>query len=407
MSNILSDILKYFSFDDVNIDNHMFKMFYKVSMAICMAGAAVGIANDYFGDPISCDVEGIDKQLAEDYCWLHGSSYVPLDAKQEIDAWRKENNKDTKDSDTSYYQWVSFMFCFQALIFFIPYKIWSSLEGGLMASFGTEGRARVMFSKDAGVNHGGVVKEAVVEKFVTYYLSIWHRNSWYWYQFVACEFLNFILLGVQFKLTNWFLNGKFSSYGLDVVSYYSKSYEERNDLTERGNPVLEVFPIMTSCYVPNFGRGGQLAPKNALCVLTQNIINEKIYLVLWWWYVILASVTCLFVIYRLLTIFFPPIRIYKLNLAIHGNKPDNQTKSKKTAYQVCDDILKDAHMGDWFVLMQLSKNCNQYFFRDFIKELANEIEKKNKKKNHQFKNEESNPLSCYNGENNLREVLSE
>ena len=52
MASILSDILKYFSFDDVNIDNHMFKMFYKVSMAICMAGAAVGIANDYFGDPI-------------------------------------------------------------------------------------------------------------------------------------------------------------------------------------------------------------------------------------------------------------------------------------------------------------------------------------------------------------------
>ena len=63
-------------------------------------------------------------------------------------------------------------------------------------------------------------------------------------------------------------------------------------------------------------------------------------------------------------------------------------------------------MGDWFVLMQLSKNCNQYFFRDFIKELAIEIEKKNKKKKNLFKNEESNPLS-YNGENNLREVLSE
>ena len=85
MSNILSDILKYLSFDDVNIDNTMFKMYYKVygksdrkahklvslitayqprnlpsilifhdkvSMAICMAGATVGIASNYFGDPI-------------------------------------------------------------------------------------------------------------------------------------------------------------------------------------------------------------------------------------------------------------------------------------------------------------------------------------------------------------------
>ena len=29
----------------------------------------------------SCDVEGIDKQLAEDYCWMQGSSYIPLNAK--------------------------------------------------------------------------------------------------------------------------------------------------------------------------------------------------------------------------------------------------------------------------------------------------------------------------------------
>ena len=57
MAHLLSDLVKYFAFDEINIDNWMFKMYYKVSMVICMAGATVGIASQYFGDPIRCKIE--------------------------------------------------------------------------------------------------------------------------------------------------------------------------------------------------------------------------------------------------------------------------------------------------------------------------------------------------------------
>ena len=56
MAHLLSDLVKYFAFDEINIDNWMFKMYYKVSMVICMAGATVGIASQYFGDPIRCKI---------------------------------------------------------------------------------------------------------------------------------------------------------------------------------------------------------------------------------------------------------------------------------------------------------------------------------------------------------------
>ena len=46
--------------------------------------------------------------------------------------------------DTSYYQWVTFMFCIQAALFYLPYRIWTALEGGVLASFGTEGKTPVM-----------------------------------------------------------------------------------------------------------------------------------------------------------------------------------------------------------------------------------------------------------------------
>ena len=41
------------------------------------------------------------------------------------------------------------------------------------------------------------------------------------------EFLNFILLGLQFFLTNKFLNDKFTWYGWRVIQYYSYSTKER------------------------------------------------------------------------------------------------------------------------------------------------------------------------------------
>ena len=42
-------------------------------------------------------------------------------------------------------------------------------------------------------------------------------------------------------------------------------------------------------------------------------------------------------------------------------------------------VLSKCQMGDWFVLYQLCKNSNPYFFREFIKELAKDLNRKPKK----------------------------
>ena len=52
MAHLLSDLAHYFKLDETNIDNWTFKLFYKGSSVICMLGATVGIATQYFGDPI-------------------------------------------------------------------------------------------------------------------------------------------------------------------------------------------------------------------------------------------------------------------------------------------------------------------------------------------------------------------
>jgi len=209
---------------------------------------------------------------------------------------------------TSYYQWVTFMFAIQAAIFFLPYKVWKNLESGVMASFGSDGKSPVMISEDA-LYDDGIVMEAVVEKYVKYFKSIFHHNTWYFTSFVFCELMNFVLLFVQFFLTDKFLNNKFRLYGLRVMEYYSWSQEERNDKNlGLKNPMCTVFPTVTSCNIPNVGASGLAQIHNGFCVLTQNIINEKIYLILWFWYAFLGPVSVLYLCYRLITLMFSGVR---------------------------------------------------------------------------------------------------
>jgi len=368
MSHLLSDLANYITIDEINIDNWTFKLYYKVSMVICMTGATVGIASQYFGDPISCEFQGISSDLAQDYCWIHGSSYIAPQYQAHLKCIVDLDGVESADDapDTSYYQWVTFMFAIQAAIFFLPYKIWASLEGGLIASFGTDAKTPIMISEDAKYDDG-VVQEAVIEKFVKYFKAIFHHNSWYFASYVFCEFLNFIFLGLQFFLTNKFLHNKFMWYGWSVIKYYTYSQKERMD-KELGlkNPMCTVFPTVTSCDIPNVGAAGVAQVHNGLCVLTQNIINEKIYLVLWFWYCFLGPVSVLYMCYRLITIFFHGIRFSLLYRKVRRKYDDDIRRC-------LEYVLAKGQIGDWFVLYQLSKNCNPYFFREFIRELAMEL----------------------------------
>ena len=64
------------------------------------------------------------------------------------------------------------------------------------------------------------------------------------------------------------------------------------------SPLCATFPKTISCDVPAVGASGGMQWHNGLCVLSQNIINEKIYLFLWFWFMFLFTVSIFFVFYR-------------------------------------------------------------------------------------------------------------
>ena len=89
-----------------------------------------------------------------------------------------------------------------------------------------------------------------------------------------------------------FLGYEFSTYGTDVVGY------SETPAGARADPMDLVFPKLTKCDFYLYGPSGSVQNKDGLCVLPLNIINEKIYVFLWFWFILVAAVTGVHLVYR-------------------------------------------------------------------------------------------------------------
>lgn len=60
------------------------------------------------------------------------------------------------------------------------------------------------------------------------------------------------------------------------------------------------FPKLTKCLFYKYGPSGTIESRDAMCVMTLNIVNEKMFILLWVWFLLLGIVTFLSVIWHLL-----------------------------------------------------------------------------------------------------------
>lgn len=110
---------------------------------------------------------------------------------------------------------------------------------------------------------------------------------------MLCEFLNLFNLILQIYLTDLFLAGQFYSLGMKFIE---------DDFVGSMDVLDTVFPKVTKCDFFKYGASGSLQRHDALCVLALNIIHEKIYVILWFWYIIMVVVTIGSIIWRFMSL---------------------------------------------------------------------------------------------------------
>ena len=74
---------------------------------------------------------------------------------------------------------------------------------------------------------------------------------------------------------------------------------------------------MASCNYVRYGRGGGQERKAAICILSLNIINDKVFLVLWWWFLCLIFIGMSRVVFRIVQINSAKLRYRLLDLRMH------------------------------------------------------------------------------------------
>ena len=356
-SALFGQFTSRFSLDGVDIDNWTFKFYSRVTFGVFMMAAAASTASSYGGDAIKC---ASGTSYDESYCWLHGTSHLPLNKlSQEINSndncvrYDPNETSEDRDKDTKYYIWVSLVLFLNGILFIIPDQLWKYFEGNMLKQFGSN---RMDFLTDPN---------DAKRKFNNLSNNLTKR---YFFTFAFFEFLNFLTAIASFLIIDKFLSGRFYSYGIDAMNHYAGNLKETeikvsssSTVSVKLNPMCSVFPTIVNCDFKFFGLDGNLLEtRSNICILGQNLMNQKTFLIVWVWFVVLFVVTIFQILYRFVTLVLVDCQINTIQQ--YAMSRDNEA--------VKNIDLGLTHIGNWFLLTQIGRNSDPYKFRQFLHELT-------------------------------------
>ncbi|XP_063373735.1 innexin inx1 [Cydia amplana] len=356
MFKLLGNLSVYFKYQDIRTDNALFRLHNTFTTVLLLTFSIIITASQFVGQPIQCIVSGIPAHVVNTFCWITSTFAMP-------DAFAREVGKEvahpgvrnpydgtTEKKYYTYYQWVCFVLFFQAIMCYTPKFLWDFFEGGLMRTIVMGLNVGVCKSKE---------KEKKKELLIGYLLRYQREHKMYALRYFGCELLCLINILVQMWLMDSFLGGEFYNYGTKVLGYSDVPQELRFD------PMIYIFPRVTKCTFHKYGASGSIQTHDSLCVLPLNMVNEKTYVFLWFWYVALATLLSMLLVYRLIILFVPSIRPRLLH-----------ARSRSIAMETAASVSRRCDVGDWWLLYMLARNMDPIIYREFIAEFSKRLDEK-------------------------------
>jgi len=321
---IISNLLKWFKGDELTIDNPLFRLHHQASTFVIMFGLLfIFLENHLDGRAIVC--QGGD-QYARSYCWIHGTAYVREHLQGKATGCFVDQSKIESEVDapvTAYYLWLPFLltFCFGFAKF--PRSVWRNfLENGLIRNI-----------------IGNQADPAVITQ---NFLDFRMRYAKYHVYFGFCEFLNLLMVVFSMLTTDALLLNKFFSYGNEVLNYiWSVKHVGPEGKYLSHDPMCELFPTEVACYIRIGATTGAIDRSNYLCILSNNLFNQKYFLVLWLWWFFLIGVSIVGLIYRFARVMIPDLSRSILMRKVRAWRLDNLELSGADCFvldMLCDNI---------------------------------------------------------------------
>lgn len=121
-----------------------------------------------------------------------------------------------------------------------------------------------------------------------------------------------------------------------------------------------IFPRAAKCAYEPYGPSGSVQKFDALCLLPLNILNQKLFICIWVWYIVQMLLSIWNLMYWIAISCSENLRIYILE----------QKSMKSIPRKFILHASNRAHLGHFFVLNQIAKNVNLETFVELISNLA-------------------------------------
>ncbi|CAK1599315.1 unnamed protein product [Parnassius mnemosyne] len=365
-----------FNFSKPNIENTVFKLHYQITVTMLLGFVILVCAREYFGEHIKCiSDQGVPGHVIQTYCFFMATFTIVRHYNESLlqhGFLPHPGVGPLSDTDKTlhhtYYQWVPFVLFVQSICFYLPHYIWKKKEGGRIKALvdGLQYAGLALEAEDMKIGSSTVPSRKSVEnqielirKDIIMRLRITRTwSTW----LVSMEIVNLLHLMFQIWMIDVFLNGQFIGLGPSILNY--GDWEQIND------PLEMIFPKVTKCLFHKYGPSGSIQQHDALCVMALNIIHEKIYTILWFWFLFLFIASLLAVIWRAISFF-----LYRRSLKFNQMVFRHVASGKFNPHNVIS-VVNGCEFADWLFLYYLAKNMKSSVFQELYMRLAEELEKR-------------------------------
>ncbi|GFS69433.1 innexin shaking-B [Nephila pilipes] len=345
MIHMLSALKSLLKSKKLHIDHWAFRLHYRFTVLFLLLFCIVVSTKQYAGDPIRCSKDTREySTIVENYCFITSTYTVKTALNLTVSEGAPHPGiYPTQDEQQfryhRYYQWVGFILFIQAVFFYVPHWLWKIFEGGKLSSLLE--RDTKYLPREEQVKSRNMIVEHL--------RSRWTKDKLFVVKYLLCEIWCFINLFGQMTFLDTVFEHEYFCFGFEVLNHY------RNGSPPRTDPFQRMFPKVTSCTYRYFGEGGKIRSESVLCVLAVNVMNEKIFLFLWFWFMMLSVVTFCALVFKIVVFSVTSLRLTLLCARFPNIRADD--------FKV---IVETGNLSNYLFVYLLGQNMDEAGFLDAI-----------------------------------------